>query len=239
MDNGSSSGSLKAFYIILGLVAIIGIGAVARSVTSKSAAKAATEPVQISGVGDPAKLAQMAQGVTMGNPDAPATILVFEDYLCPHCAHFTTEIEPQIKAKLVDPGKAKLVYHDFPLRPETGSFFAARAARCANDQDRFWEYQDVLFRNQGTWGLASEKEPILLNYAAGLGLDMDQFKSCLDSDKYADVVTANMELAKALGLDGTPSVLVGAKGGMSRRLSDYTLPSVEMAVDVVLKAEAK
>lgn len=127
------------------------------------------------------------------------------------------------------------MYHDFPLRPESGSFLAARAARCANDQKSFWEYQKVLFRNQGTWGLASDKEPLLLNYADGLGLDMDQFGKCLNSDKYADVVTANLQLAKALGLEGTPSVLVGAKGGMDRRLSDYTLPSIEMAVDAVTK----
>jgi len=235
MEKGTSSSSLKAFYIILGIVAVIGIGAVAKSVTSKSAAKAATEPVKISGVDDPAKLAEMAKGVTMGNEDAPVTIMVFEDYLCPHCAHFTTEIEPKIKTELIDPGKAKLVYHDFPLRPETGSFLAARAARCANDQNHFWEYQNVLFRNQGIWGLPADKEPLFLNYADGLGLDMDQFRQCLNSDKYADVVSANLELAKALGLDGTPSVLVGAQGSMDRRLSDYTLPSIEAAVNGVMK----
>jgi protein-disulfide isomerase len=239
MDKGSSSGSLKTFYVILGIVAVIGLGAVARSVGSKSAAKAATEPVKISGVDDPVKLTEMAKGVTMGNPDAPVTLMVFEDYLCPHCAHFTTEIEPQIKAQLVDPGKVKLVYHDFPLQPASGSFLAARAARCANDQGKFWEYQDILFRNQGTWGLTSEKEPVLMNYADGLDLDMGEFRKCLDSDKYADVVTANLELAKALGLEGTPSLLVGAKGGMGRLLSDYQLPSVKKAVDAVLRAEGK
>jgi protein-disulfide isomerase len=234
MTENKPESSLKSFYIVLGVVALVGLGAVSYALRGHARGKPVTEPVKVPGASDPAKLAEMAKGITMGDPNAPVTILVFEDYLCPHCAEFTTHIEPDIVEQLIKPGKAKLIFHDFPLRPETGSFLAARAARCANDQGKFWEYQDVLFRTQPTWGTAPDKEPALVRAAEGLGLDKGKFRSCLDSDRHADEVSADLQLARALGLDGTPSVLVGAAGGMDRPLSNYTLPYVKEAVEAAM-----
>ncbi len=223
--------SLRNFYVALALVGLVGAGVVSYAIGGRGRGKPVMEPVDIPGANDPAKLTRMAKGVTMGRADAPVTILVFEDYLCPHCAEFATRIEPVIEKQLVETGKAKLVYHDYPLQPETGSFLAARAARCADDQGRFWDYQQVLFRTQATWGNAPDKEPALVQAAKGIGLDARKFQRCLDSDAHADQVTADLDLARALGIGGTPTVLVGVAGGMGRALSDYSFASVQQAVE--------
>ncbi len=234
MRKNESESSLKPFYIVLGVVALVGLGAVGYSVGGHVRGKPATVPVSVPGANDPARLAEMAKGITRGSAGAPVTILVFEDYTCPHCAEFTIHVEPEIVQKLVETGKAKLIFHDFPLRPETGSFLAARAARCANDQGKFWAYQTVLFRTQSTWMGAPDKEPALVRAAHGVGLDIGAFRSCLDSDRHAADVSEDLQLAKALGLDGTPSVLVGSAKGMERQLSDFSFSGVRKAVEDAL-----
>ena len=234
MSNESAKGNLKGFYILLAVVAVLGIGAVGYSVGSKALGTAAMEPVDLEGVGDDMRLLRdLAVPVTKGAEDAPVTIIVFEDYLCNHCAVFSLRERPVIDSELVETGKARLVYYDFVLDPraEAGTFLAARAARCAGDQGHFWEYQDRLFRSQITWGQMADKNGIFQDYAESLGMDGGEFRSCLNSDRHAEAVSANRQLAEALGLGGTPSVLVGVEGGMSRRLADYSFGSIQAAVE--------
>lgn len=231
MKQTTPESSLKSFYIALGVVALVGLAAVGYAIGGHVRSKPVTAPVSVPDANDPARIAETAKGITRGATGSPVTILLFEDYTCPHCAEFTTQVEPEIFEKLVETGKAKLVFHDFPLRPATGSFLAARAARCANDQGKFWEYQRVLFRTQFTWTAAPDKEPALVRAARGIGLDVGTFRSCLDSDRHAEEVSADLQLAKALGLDGTPSVLVGSAGGMERQLSDFSFSGVQQAVE--------
>jgi protein-disulfide isomerase len=234
MSNESAKGNLKGFYILLAAVAVLGIGAVGYSVGSKALGTPAMEPVDLSAVGgDMRLLRDMAVPVTKGEADAPVTIIVFEDYLCSHCASFSLRERPLIDSELVDTGKARLVYYDFVLDPraEAGTFLAARAARCAGDQGHFWDFQDRLFRSQIRWAQTADKAGAFQDYAEDLGVDGGEFKSCLNSDRHAEAVSANRELAQALGLGGTPSVLVGVEGGMSRRLADYSFGSIQAAVE--------
>lgn len=240
MGNGNAGGSLRRFYIVFGVVAAIGLVAVGWSIASHAMGQAAMEPVSLEGTEDLRRLTEMAIPVSMGREDAPVTLLVFEDYLCSHCAVFSLQEKPQLVSEYVDSGKVRLVYYDFVLNPskDAGDFVAARAARCANDQGRFWEYQNQLFRNQLTWGAARDKIGMLEDYAEGLGLDMDQFKSCLNSDRHAREVTANTELAHSLGLGGTPAVLIGTGQGMSRHLSNYAFSTIRAAVDSLLQETA-
>ncbi len=77
-----------------------------------------------------------------------------------------------------------------------------------------------------------------IGYAKGLGMDPDAFGACLNSDKHADVVTANLRLAQQFGLSGTPTIMVGLDKGMPRRLGDdFSLQGGDGVVDQVL-AEA-
>ena len=235
MSKGNAGGNLRRFYIIFGVVAAAGLGAVGFAVGSNVMGKAVSEPVDLQGADDLRRLTEMATPVTEGDENAPVTLIVFEDYLCGHCASFSLHEKKQVQEQLIDTGKARLVYYDYPLNPAAGSFIAARAARCAGDQDRFWDYHNLLMRNQLTWARMQNKIPAFEEYAESLGLDSSAFKGCLNSDRHAEAVTANLELARALGLPGTPSVLVGSGNGMSRRLPTYYFQDIKAAVDAIIE----
>lgn len=194
-------------------------------------------PVDLEGAREDMRLLRdLAVPVTEGAEDAPVTIIVFGDYLCNHCAAFSLRERPRIEEEFVNTGKARLVFYDFVLdpRPEAGTFLAARAARCAGDQGRFWDFHEHLYKNQITWGLDGDKLGVFEDFADELGLDSDEFKGCLNSDRHAREVSANLELAQALGLDGTPAVLVGAEGSMPLNLPDYYFQTIQQAVEEVL-----
>lgn len=226
---------MTKFYYILGVVAVIGVGIVAWSVGSQAMGRPATEPVAVEGLDDMSKLVALAQGVTEGEESAPITIAEFADYSCPSCGTFATLYKPQVLKAYVETGKAKFVFYDYPLTSiHPHSFLAARAARCAGDQGKFWEYQDLLFRSQSQWAMKASVEGDLEDFADKAGLDTDGFKTCLDSDAYADVVSANMRLGDELGVDRTPTLMVSAGGGMVRRLGDFSFEGISTEVDRLL-----
>ena len=132
-------------------------------------------------------------------------------------------------------GNVKFVYYDFPLTSiHPHAFVAARASRCAADQDRYWDYHSELFQNQSVWATsASAPLGLFEDYAGELGLDEAAFASCLRSDRHADVVSANMRLGEILGVTGTPSVLV-SQGGQAQRLGDNSFAGIQAAVDAIL-----
>lgn len=238
MSKETAGGNLKGFYIVFAVLAVIGIGAVGYNVGSKAMSSAAMEPVDLEGAKDDMRLLRdMAVPVSMGDADAPVTIIVFGDFYCTHCAAFSLRERPRIVSEFVEKGIARLVFYDFVLNPspQAGTFLAARAARCAGDQGRYWDYHERLYRNQLRWGAESDKFGAFMGIGEELGLNVSEFRGCLNSDRFAQEVSANLELAHALGLDGTPSILVGRKeGGMSRKLADYSFESIQRAVDEIL-----
>lgn len=97
------------------------------------------------------------QRVTVGNGDLPplgkdsakVTMVEFSDYQCPFCGRHFTQAEPQIKKEYIDTGKVKFYYRDFPLSQiHQGAQKAAEAARCAGEQNQYWQYHDLVFQNQ-------------------------------------------------------------------------------------------
>lgn len=87
----------------------------------------------------------------LGDANAKVTLIEFSDYECPFCARFFNDAEMQIKKEYVDKGLLKFYYRDFPLTQiHPGAQKAAEAARCAGDQNKYWEYHDALFQNQST-----------------------------------------------------------------------------------------
>src|SRR5688572_13715935 len=90
--------------------------------------------------GDPNILATLPT-MSLGSPDAPVTIAEFADFQCPACAFHEASEMPKVRANLIDTGKARLLFFDFPLRNRhPHAELAARAARCAGEQGFFWEY---------------------------------------------------------------------------------------------------
>jgi protein-disulfide isomerase len=201
---------LKRFYIVLGVVAVLGIAAIAFSVVRSNAGGAALEPVTIADSTDSRALYEKATGIQIGSATAPVKIVVFSDYQCPYCGQFASTIKPALVNDFVNTGKLQFVYYDFPLGgTHKYSFLAARAARCAGDQNKFWEYHDLLFGQQSEWSFSSGVPMAeFLKYATQAGVDSGPFEACLKSDKYADVVTANRMLGDQLGVNATPTVII-------------------------------
>jgi len=140
----------------------------------------------------------------LGDEDAEVTIIEFSDYQCPFCARHVTQTVPQIKENYIDTGKVKLIFRDLPLGFHQYAHVAAEASECADDQGKFWEYHDLLFENAAD--LSEENLKVL---AEDLGLDMDDFNSCLEDGTYEEEVDNDMSDASNYGITGTPSFLIG------------------------------
>ena len=242
----TKSGDLKAFYVVLGGTAVIAAGALAWSMIGGGLRSAATQPIVSIVEGemeDLGALVAMATGVERGDPNAPITILEFGDFQCPACQQFATFVKPQLDLLYVDAGIARFVFHDYPIvSGHPHAFLAARGARCALDQGEqyFWPFHDQLFAHQSTWSF-SQGAPLnaFEDLAATIGLDVGDFGDCLDSDRFADVVSANMRLGIELGVSGTPTVFVSKGGGMGIRVTRWSeFDAFKRVIDRLLEEDA-
>lgn len=148
---------------------------------------------------------------TIGPDNAKVTIVEFSDFQCPYCEKLATDAYPQIYDTYIKTNKIKFAYRHYPLTSiHPNSQKAAEASECANEQKKFWEYNNLLFKNQSTW---SPQSPIdaatsFASYASELGLNTDQFRSCLDTDKYAENVRKDTADGDIAGVDGTPTIYI-------------------------------
>lgn len=228
---GDDNGGINRLYWVLGAVAILAVAIFGYTLGTSALGTAATSPVELD-VQDSGALVELAQGVTMGEPDAPITIVEFGDYQCPGCGAFALQVKPQVELSFVQNGEARFVFYDFPLVSiHPHAFLAARAARCAGDQELFWEYHSALFQNQSDWANQQSVVGTFVGYAEDIGADGDAFEACLKSDRHADVVTANMRLGEELGITGTPTVMVSQGGGMARRLASFQFADIQRVVE--------
>ncbi len=147
-----------------------------------------------------------------GNPNAPITILEFSDFQCPFCAKFHSTTLPQIQTNYIDSGKVKFVYRDFPIQNiHPNAVAAAIASECADEQGMFWEYHDMVFKNQKNWqGLdVSNAVNRFEQFASDLDLDTGKFNNCLESAKYLDEVKNDLSDGRSYGVTGTPAFFIG------------------------------
>lgn len=103
------------------------------------------------------------------------------------------------------------IFLDFPFLGEE-SLTAAEASHCAQDQDRFWEYHDLLFTNQSGRDAGAFSRENLLNFARQLNLDVEAFATCVDTNKYRDFVLISREQGRQVGVQGTPTLFVNGQG---------------------------
>ena len=152
----------------------------------------------------------------LGNPSAPITIVEFGDYQCHQCYNWFHNTKPAITKEYIETGKANLVFVDLAFLGRD-SPTAAQASYCAEDQEMYWEYHDLLYNYQGSKiddGWANNER--LKAFAENLGLDMDLFESCLDSGKYSKRVQFNIQQAKEHGVRGTPGFFIVGPDGQQQ-----------------------
>jgi protein-disulfide isomerase len=143
----------------------------------------------------------------IGNPSASITILEWGDYQCTYCYKFHQSTMNTIKQDFIETGKVKLVFKDFPLNG-ADSVLAAEASHCAQDQGKYWQYHDELYKNWAGERTGWITRESLEKFATTVNLDLDKFNKCLDDHKYLESVNQMYEFGKEIGIDATPSFLV-------------------------------
>lgn len=146
-------------------------------------------------------------GHSQGSPDAPVVIVEYADFQCPYCERHFKEVESQLKDTYVKNGQVRLVYKHYAFLGQE-SVWAALAAECAGEQNKFWEFHDLLFSRQKGENQGAFNQDTLKSWAAELKLDTKAFNQCFDSGKDVDIVKANTEEGQQLGIRGTPGFFV-------------------------------
>ena len=143
--------------------------------------------------------------VVLGDPNAPILMIEYASFTCPHCAHFHTQILPELKKKWIDSGKVKLIYRDFPLDQVAAK--AAQIAECAGN-DRYFGVIDLIFRGQEQWAAASDPLAELAKPLRIAGMGEKEIKECLANEAKANEVIADYKGGEALGVNSTPTLFI-------------------------------
>ncbi len=143
----------------------------------------------------------------IGNPGAKVVVVEYGDYQCPFCGKWFREVEPKIIDQYVKSGKAVFIFRDFAFLGEE-SIRTAEAARCAGDQNKFWEYHDYLYGHQQGENQGAFSDANLKQFAGALKLNMTAFNSCFDSGKYKQAVNSQTAEGKTVGVNGTPATFI-------------------------------
>ena len=168
---------------------------------------------------------------SIGNPDAPVTIVEYTDFQCPFCSRYFQQTFPSIQENYVDEGLVRYVFKDFPLTSiHPQAVGASMAARCAGDQEAYLEMHDLLFATQGEWSGQGNATALFVGYASQLGLDKNVFTTCMESNKYETAVMADLEEGASLGVRGTPAFFIN--GNFVSGAQPYA--AFEEAIDLAL-----
>ena len=155
-----------------------------------------------------AKIGDLTGVSMLGNKNAPLTIVEYTDYQCPFCQRFHVASFPEIKRNYIDTGKVRFFSKDLPLDFHANAMRAAMSARCAAEQNKFWELRDVMAQNPNQLDLEH-----IAGFADALKMDSKALRACVDSGKYKDPVQSDVLEAMKIGANGTPTFIVGKSVG--------------------------
>ena len=142
---------------------------------------------------------------TLGNIDAPLTLVEFGDYQCSFCKKHFVQTHDLIMKNYVATGNVKILFKDMIVTSGEGSIKAAHAAHCAKDQGMFWKYHYMLYNNWEGENTGWITDDSLNKFAENIDLDMNEFSKCMIEKKWMDLINASQEDAKIMDIGGTPS----------------------------------
>ena len=171
----------------------------------------------------------LIQGKVKGLPEAPLTMLIFSDFQCGHCANFALTTARELEEEYVNTGKLRMEFKHV-IVGGLASLSAAVATECAAEQNRFWDYHDLLYERLG----ASLDTDHLKQYAVELGLDQAAFGECLDAGKQRERVLQNTLEGRDLGITATPSFLIGDETGDEILSGDLPVSSFREVIEAAL-----
>ena len=175
---------------------------------------------------------------SLGDPEAPVKLDVWEDFQCSGCLYYSQDIEPQIFQAYVETGKVYYTFHMYPFidggLAGGESQQSANAAMCAAAQGRFWDYHDMLFANWLGENAGSFTDPRLGAFAERIGLDTTAFNTCFDENVYKTQIAEDKRTGDQMGVPPTPGIFVDGQAVVSSAGSGY-VPSFE---DIAAAIEA-
>jgi protein-disulfide isomerase len=203
VKNARGGGNQRMFYIALAALAVAGIAFLSYSTMKPK------EPTSF--VLDSAVTLVPNQGHVFGSDSARLEVVEFADFECPACGNFATLTEPDVRSRLVNTGLVRFRFIDFPLQMHPNSRPAHLAAWCAGEQNKFWEMHDALFATQDRWSGYATRRPnrVFSELAKSVGVNMDQYESCVAANKYAGQIQANVDEGIKQQVNGTPTFFAG------------------------------
>jgi protein-disulfide isomerase len=151
-----------------------------------------------------------AVGNSLGDATAPVAVEVYADFQCPVCGQFDRGTLKQIEDKYVKTGKVRIIFNHFAFIGDE-STRAAEASECANAQGKFWEYADTLFNNQAGENQGAFNDANLEKFAQQVGLDLTQYKTCMDQHTYLGKIQSSSQAASQRGVNSTPTLFVNGQ----------------------------
>ena len=208
--------SMMPFYIIIGVVAVV--GTVVVGILLRSGGEQPVEPVVMD---------SLDQFQSKGNPDAAVTVVEYSDFQCPACGVYALGLGQQIEQQYIETGQIHFVYHEFPV-VGSNSLMAAETGRCAAEQDAFWPMHNLLFQNQQQWSSLPEPAGQFTLYAQQLGLDTEAFEQCLEEQRYRPELQGAINAAEESQISSVPTFVINGQQFSQEELVD--------AIDAALAA---
>jgi protein-disulfide isomerase len=132
----------------------------------------------------------------------------YTDYQCPFCQRFHADTLPALKLHYIDTGKMRFFSKDLPLDFHKNAMRAALAARCAGEQNKFWELRDMMVQHAAQLDMDH-----IVEFGKTLDLDTLALRACVDSGKYKEQIASDVLEATKIGATGTPAFIVGKSHG--------------------------
>ena len=217
----------KSFIALIGLIVAVVVGSIILfGGGNDSAGNFIGDPLAVAnGEANEAGEIQRADTV-LGAEDAKVTLIEFGDFECPACSAFYTELK-QLEAAY--PDDVRVVFRHNPLTQLHPNAFAAhRAAVAADNQGKFWEMHDLLYQGQNSWSAQvsgldiSAAAKVFENYAQSLGLDLDKFKTDVESQETFDFIDSHLDAGQQLGVTGTPTIFVNGEQVTERSFEELS-----------------
>ncbi len=161
----------------------------------------------------------VANAPLRGAPNAPVSMEVFSDFMCPYSVRFNSTVQELQKQY---PDKLQVVFRHFPLPFHQGAHLMGEASLCAQEQGKFWEYHDKLMTEA-----KKREKPELVQIASELGLSSPKFVECLDSGRFVKKVDEDIALGKSSGVQGTPGYLINGRRGSGAMPAEAIKPLID------------
>ena len=171
----------------------------------------------------------------LGDSNAKVTIVEFGDYQCTYCHLFHQNTKDMLFQQYVNTEKVNFVFRDFPLNGPD-SVLAAEGSYCADDQGKYWQYHDELYKNWGGEKTGWVNQRSLDKFATTVGLDLDKFDKCMSDKKYEQKVLDNQRFGEKIGIDGTPSFIIFSGKEITKVVGAQPISAFQQVLDKFQKS---